>query len=92
MRFRTRFSSVVDQVEASTTGLICASPVGLLIPFLVEAVLVVDNVLRSSSPIRDKCDSGGHIARQCRGFIASLYEPQACELVIPIGYVMLVLW
>ena len=34
MRFGTRYRGVVDQVEASTTGLICASPVGLLIPFL----------------------------------------------------------
>ena len=38
MRFGTRYLSVVDQVEASTTGFICASPVGLLIPFLVQAV------------------------------------------------------
>ena len=34
MRFGTRYRGFVDQVEASTTGLICASPVGLLIPFL----------------------------------------------------------
>ena len=65
MRFGTRYSGVVDQVEASTAGLICASPVGLLIPLLVQAVSVaiVDNVPRSSSPIRDKCDSGKNIAR-----------------------------
>ena len=34
MRFGTRYRGVGDQVEASTTGLISASPVGLLIPFL----------------------------------------------------------
>ena len=65
MRFGTRYRGVVDQVEASTTGLICASPVGLLIPLLVQAVSVaiVVNVPRSSNPTRDKCDSGSHIAR-----------------------------
>ena len=65
VRFGTRYRGVVDQVEQSTTGLTCASQVGLLIPFLVQAVSVaiVDNVPRSSSPTRDKCDSGSHIAR-----------------------------
>ena len=66
LALKTEFSAgVVDKVEASTTGLICASPVSLLIPLLVQAVSVaiVDNVPRSSSPTRDKCDSGSHIAR-----------------------------
>ena len=55
MRFGTRYRGVVDQVEASTTALISASPLGFLIPLLVQAVSVaiVDNVPRSSSPTRD---------------------------------------
>ena len=61
MMFGTRYRGVVDQVEASTTGLICASPVYLLIQAV--SVAIVDNVPRSSSPTRDKCDRGSHIAQ-----------------------------
>ena len=93
MGFGTRYRGVVDQVEASTAGLVGASPVGLLITLLVQAVsvAVVDNVPRSSSPTRDKCAGGSHIARWFGGCIATLYILQAWKLVIPISYVMLIL-
>ena len=38
MRLGTRYRGVIEQVDATTSGLISASPVGPLFPLLVHAV------------------------------------------------------
>ena len=90
LALKTEFSAgVVDKVEASTTGLICASPVSLLIPLLVQAVSVAI-VPRSSSPTRDKCDSGSHsLVVESQHYICpqhvACYPNQLCDACIVVS-------